>query len=196
MVPMPELPDRIATLAFAHGADRFMIVGRHSLRSLMEAEIGQRRKPTLHLNADRVDVDYPHTGILRRPEPAAFHLSTRVGWRLELVGGVHDLRADLSELDVHTVTVDGGMTESAIELGDPKGARTFTADHLSHVEIRRPPDVPVRVVVTRSAAHLRVDGRHLGHTAEVELQSQAYDLHFPGYTFTFRRADRVTIATT
>ncbi|NUR84170.1 MAG: hypothetical protein HOY71_08800 [Nonomuraea sp.] len=191
-VPLADAPDDLATLAFGHGVDRLSLTACPGLGHLLEADLGTPG-PVLRSAAGRVDVDYPHLGVLRRAHPSSISLDSRVTWTIEVSGGAHDVDADLTTARLAALRFAGGVTGLALVLDAPDGPTTVEADWLDDATIRRPRGVDVRVEVSGHARGLTVDGRHLGHASELALQSAFYNEAAPGYLIRLGQAIAVNV---
>ncbi len=108
--------------------------------------VGQNIQASVHWRRDRAD----------------FALSTSVPWAIELRGGVSRLTADLTSIAVELFELRGGASKVEITLGQPRGIVPIrVAGGLSHLTVRRPVGVPVRLSV-RDTGHVYLDGHVVG----------------------------------
>ncbi len=116
---------------------------------------------------------------------AEISLNTAIPWSITIQGGVSDLMAELSGLNLAGLEIKGGMSMIRVELPVPTGAVPVRiSGSASEVFVRRPVGVPARVHLKGWASEFAFDGKtysNLGN--DVRLQSPGYDATAPGYDF-------------
>jgi len=89
-------------------------------------------------------------------------LSRALPWSVVLRGGIANLRADLRELSLECLEIDGGVSGAVIELPAPKGLVTLRFLGGAHqLRLARPQLAPVRLHVARGGSDLDLDGLRL-----------------------------------
>jgi hypothetical protein len=104
-------------------------------------------------------------------------LTTAVPWAIDVRGGMSELNAVLTELDLERIDVHGGASEVTFRLPAPRGTVPIRiVGGASKVSFRRPPKAAVQVVVTGGASELRVDRRNVAAGAGgVRLATDGYE---------------------
>jgi hypothetical protein len=114
-----------------------------------------------------IEIDYTVPARLQAMSPRrrslALALNPGVDWELELEGGVSRLRADLRELRLSALDVDGGASDVTVDLPRPAGKLPLRIKGgASGLVVRRPAAVPVSVEIDGGATGLRLDESELG----------------------------------
>jgi hypothetical protein len=104
-------------------------------------------------------------------------LTTAVPWAIDIRGGVSELDAVLTELDLERVDVHGGASKVSFRLPAPRGTVPIrVVGGASHLSFRRPAKAAVQVVITGGASGLRVDRRNVDAGAgAVRLATDGYE---------------------
>lgn len=127
--------------------------------------------PEVQTRDGLVTIRYPHLlpfdwaryALLWGRQQAEIMLSAAIPWRISIQGGIADLNADLRELRLLVLTVDGGASHAEILLPRPEGSVNIRiGGGVSNVTLRRPDGVAMRVRVGRGVSNLRSDDLHLG----------------------------------
>jgi hypothetical protein len=115
--------------------------------------------------------------ILRSERPAEVELNARIPWDVEIRGGASRLVADLRELRLGSLSLDGGASRLEVVLPAPSGAvAVVILGGASNVAIHRPNGVAARLRVGGGATNLQFDDRHIGATGgELDLRDRDYD---------------------
>lgn len=117
-------------------------------------------------------------------DTVTMELNQRVKWRVTLVGGSKSASVDLRSAAVAGVDFTGGVAR--IELWLPKPQGSVAVRMLGGAEdfaVHTPMGVPVRVVLTRGAASVTVDGvRRTGVVAGTRLVPTGWDTARDRYT--------------
>src|SRR5215211_4356263 len=168
-------------LRFTNGALRVVIRADSHLRGLYRASFGERM-PSVVGQGGVVSIRYTQvpscdwTGY--RPErPAEVALNAGIPWDVEVRASASRLLADLSELRLGSLSVDGGASRLEVVLPDPSGAVTVVIlGGASNVAIRRPEGVSARLRVEGGVTNLTFDDRRIGATGgELDLRSRGYE---------------------
>jgi DNA-binding MarR family transcriptional regulator len=104
-------------------------------------------------------------------------LTSAVPWAIDVRGGMSELNAILTELEVERIDVHGGASEVTFRLPAPRGTVPIRiVGGASKLSFRRPAKAAVQVVVTGGASGLRVDRRNVDAGAGVvRLATDGYE---------------------
>jgi DNA-binding MarR family transcriptional regulator len=104
-------------------------------------------------------------------------LTTALPWTIDVRGGMSELNAILTELDLERIDVHGGASKVTFRLPAPRGTVPIRiVGGASKVSFRRPMKAAVQVVVTGGASGLRVDRREADPASGVvRLATDGYD---------------------
>jgi len=179
-------------LRFTSGAHRVVIRANLHLQDLYRARFGNR-PPVVGVRGGVVTIGYPRNPAcdwlnLRSELPAEIELNPRIRWDVEVRGGASRLVADLRELRLGSLSLDGGASRIEVVLPAPSGTvAVVILGGASNVAVHRPNGVAARLRVGGGATNLQFDERHIGATGgELDLRDRDYD----------RAADRYDIAVT
>jgi len=172
---------RSGRLRFMNGAHRVAIRADLRGRGLYRARFGDRM-PMVGVQGGVVTIRYPRVPAcdwLDCPSerPAEVELNARIPWEIEVRGGASRLVADLRELRIGSLSMNGGASRLQMMLPTPAGAvLVVILGGASNVAIRRPEGVAARLRVGGGATHLRFDDRRIGAAgSELDLRDRAYD---------------------
>jgi hypothetical protein len=130
-------------LRFTCGAHRVVIRADVYLRGLYRARFGDR-KPVVGVRGGVVTIRFPRIADcdwlnLRSERPAEVELNARIPWDVEIRGGASRLVADLRELRLGSLSLDGGASRLEVVLPAPSGAvAVVILGGASNVAIHRP----------------------------------------------------------
>ena len=124
---------------------------------------GKRPQVTVGANGE-VDVQYKgFSWFGARDVASQMTLTTAVPWSVEIRRGVSHLTADLRELQISSIEITGGASESELALLRPRGSSTLRlSGGASRLVIRRPRGTAVQISVRGGASHLVFDAQRLG----------------------------------
>lgn len=124
---------------------------------------------------------------LRSERPAEVELNARIPWDVEIRGGASRLAADLRELRLGSLSLDGGASRLEVVLPAPSGAvAVVILGGASNVAILRPNGVAARLRVGGGATNLQFDERHIGAAGrELDLRDRDYDSAVDRYDVAF-----------
>lgn len=175
-------------LRFTCGAHRVVIRADVHLRGLYRARFGYR-KPVVGVRGDVVTIRFPDCDWLnlRSERPAEVELNARIPWDVEIRGGASRLAADLRELRLGSLSLDGGASRLEVVLPAPSGAvAVVILGGASNVAILRPNGVAARLRVGGGATNLQFDERHIGAAGrELDLRDRDYDSAVDRYDVAF-----------
>jgi hypothetical protein len=153
-------------LEFPRGAAHLTIHGA-SIQDLFRARFDQPA-PSVGVDGGTVTVRYPRFGERGGLRPWARRggdvtLNQEVAWHIEVRGGVAYLDADLRVLRLEALDLGRGASQVEVRLPRPAGVVPVSIHGgASHVRIRRPAGVPVRLRVGHGVADLRFDEQQWG----------------------------------
>ena len=109
--------------------------------------------------------------LLPRPRALTVALAPTAVWKIELHGGVSALRADLRELRVSSIALNGDAHDVAFDLPAPRAELTLSVDGaVAGASVKRPAHVPVDVEIDGGAHELSLDDVRLATIAGVVRQ--------------------------
>ena len=150
-------------LRFGGGAARLALRGAR-IKDLYRASFdGKRPKVTVAANGE-VDVQYKGLSWFGARDLAAqLTLTTAVPWSVEIRGGVSHLTAELGELQISSIEISGGASQSELALPRPRGTSTLRlSGGASRLMIRRPRGTAAQISVRGGASDLVFDAQRLG----------------------------------
>ncbi len=175
-------------LRFTCSAHRVVIRADVHLRGLYRARFGYR-KPVVGVRGGVVTIRFPDCDWLnlRSERPAEVELNAHIPWDVEIRGGASRLAADLRELRLGSLSLDGGASRLEVVLPDPSGAvAVVILGGASNVAIHRPNGVAARLRVGGGATNLQFDERHIGAAGrELDLRDRDYDSAADRYDVAF-----------
>lgn len=120
-------------------------------------------RPVMWAADHAVHIEYPlGARLLRRMGPNTVVLNPDYSWSLAVHGSAAEVNADLTELDVRSISFHGSAARIRLRLGIPKGTRTIRCSSLANLYLAHPPPIPVRVELARGANRVGLHGRDIG----------------------------------
>ena len=178
-VPLGSLSS--GSLRFTNGAHRITIRTESYMRGLCRARFGDRM-PMIGLQRGIVTLWYPRAPFCdwlndRSGCPAELELNVSVPWDIEIRGGTSRLIADLRELRLGSLSLEGGASHVEVVLPAPTGTVPVVVfGGASNVVIRRPNGVAARLRVGGGATHLKFNDRRIAAAGgELDLRDQDYE---------------------
>ncbi len=150
-------------LRFGSGAARLALRGAR-IKDLYRANFDGKRPQVTVGASGVVDVQYKGFSWFGvRDVAAQLTLTTAVPWSIEIRRGVSNLVADLRELQIASIDITGGASESELSLPRPRGTSTLRlSGGASRLSIRRPRGSSVQISVRGGASNLTFDAQRLG----------------------------------
>ena len=168
-------------LRFTNGAHRITIRAESYMRGLCRARSGDRI-PIIEVQGGIVTLWYPRAPFCDWPNdrsecPAELELNVNVPWNIEIRGGTSRLIADLRELRLGSLSLEGGASHVEVVLPAPSGTVfVVILGGASNVTIRRPEGGAARLRVSGGATNLKFDDRRIGAAGgELDLRDRVYD---------------------
>ena len=125
-------------------------------------------------------------------------LNGSIPWEVEVRGGASNLYADFDELELRSLEIKGGASESVLRLPHPPGTVTLRIlGGASELTIHRPEGVAARILICHGSSKLAFDEQHFGAIGgEMRWQSPDYDVAADRYDIEISGgANRLTIDT-
>src|SRR5918998_493878 len=125
-------------------------------------------------------------------------LNGSIPWEVEVRGGASNLNADFDELELRSLEIKGGASESVLRLPHPPGTVTLRIlGGASELTIHRPEGVAARILICHGSSKLAFDEQHFGAIGgEMRWQSPDYDVAADRYDIEISGgANRLTIDT-
>lgn len=180
-------------LLFPAGAAGVTLHVDPTLADLCRAHF-ERHIPTVQARDGVVTMRYPSFSLFNwlvywREPVAEITLTAAIPWQIEIHGGVSKLTADLRELRLTKLSIDGGASGVLVMLPAPVGTVPIhVGGGASNVTFRRPAGVAARVRVQSGASNLTLDEHYFGAVGgathwETPGASQVidhYDIHIGG----------------
>jgi DNA-binding MarR family transcriptional regulator len=150
-------------LRFGAGAARLVLRGAR-IKDLYRASFDGKRPLVTVGPSGEVDVQYKgFSWFGARDVGAQLTLTTAVPWSIEIRRGVSHLAADLRELQISSIEITGGASESELSLPRPRGTSTLRlSGGASRLAIRRPHGTAAQISVRGGASNLSFDAQRLG----------------------------------
>jgi hypothetical protein len=172
---------RSGRLRFMNGAHRTVVRSDPRERGLYRARFGSRT-PTVGVQGSFVTVRYPRDPSdewldYRSQRAAEVALNSSIPWDIEVQGGAFRFLADLRELRLGSLNLEGGTNHLEAVLPAPSGAVIVAIlGGASNVVICRPTGVNARLRVEGGVTNLTFDDRHIGVSGgELDLRSRGYE---------------------
>ena len=150
-------------LRFGSGAARLVLRGAR-IKDLYRASFDGKRPDVKVGPGGQVDIQYKgFSWFGARDVAAQLTLTTAVPWSIEIRRGVSHLTADLRELQIASIEITGGASESELSLPRPHGKSTLrVSGGASRLAIRRPHGSAAQISVRGGASNLAFDAQRLG----------------------------------
>lgn len=172
---------RSGRLRFTGGAHWVVIWSDPNMRGLYSATF-LPPMPAVAVREGAVNIRYPNSRTderldIRSSRRAEVALNATIPWEIEVRGGASWLLADLPEVRIGALAIEGGVGRVEVVLPIPVGTATVVVHGgASNLTIHRPAGVPARLCVEGGVTHLRFDDRRIGAAGKrVDLRSPGYD---------------------
>lgn len=150
-------------LRFPAGATHLDVRGER-IKDLYRATFEGRRPLVTYEPSGEVSFQYKgFSWFLTRNVAAQVTLTTAVPWSIEIRRGVTYLNADLRGLQLTSIDITGGVTESELSLPAPIGTATLrVSGGASRLIVRRPRGTAAQLSIRGGASNLVFDTQRLG----------------------------------
>jgi hypothetical protein len=155
------------------------------------------RSPRARYSGGTVELAYPRLTDSVREHSGVITLNGSLPWQIAVVGGMIDVRADLTRAALRSIDVDGVTARTSLDLPHPDGTMPIRLRAVGDTIIRRPVGVPVRVRIRRRARCTTVDAQTLAAgTGPTTLASPGFDRAVHRVDVSVDTAARLTVTTT
>lgn len=174
------------TLAFTGGARGVDICAGQTSDRLFTARFQGRQPKVSVTGKSTVRVHY-RAGS--HPTQGLIHLNPAVEWAIQIWGGASHLDADVTGLELASITIDGGASHVTMRIPEPGGRVPIHIRRgASQVTILRPSGVPAGLDVRRGASQLIFDEERFGalggdirlNSSKGDRSSGRYDIEVGG----------------
>jgi len=150
-------------LRFVSGAARIELRGAR-IKDLYRAVFEGKRPQVAVDPSGEVSLQYKaFSWFGARDIGAQLTLTSAVPWSIEVRRGISHLTADLRELQITSIDITGGASESELSLPRPRGTATLRLlGGASRLVVRRPRGTAAQVSVRGGASNLVFDAQRLG----------------------------------
>lgn len=150
-------------LRFTSGVSRLELRGAR-IKDLYRAVFTGKRPQIAVDPSGEVSIQYKgFSWFGARDTGAQLTLTSAVPWSIEIRRGVSHLSADLRELQITSIDITGGASESELSLPRPRGTATLRlTGGASRLVVRRPRGTAAQVSVRGGASNLAFDSQRLG----------------------------------
>ncbi len=153
------------------------------------------RRPKARVHGSEVELTYPRVSVRRRTGTDVITLNSTLVWSIDIDGGVGSVAADLIDVALGSLRIDGGVARTEICLPAPDGTLHVRFGAASRVTVRRPEGVPVRVTAHRGSSALTVDDESFGAVGgPFTVTSPGFASASNRIDLTVDSADRLTVA--
>jgi hypothetical protein len=170
-----------ARLVVRRGLGNATLVGAETMAELYTARC-TGRAPRARCSGGVVELTYPELALCARAR-TEISLNASVPWEIEIAVGASDIRADLTQLRMRSVDVNGRVARLTIDLGNPDGTLSIRLGAVDNTTIRRPSGVPVRLRIRGEARGVTLDDR------SVPRKCGPTAVTTPGYDHAAHRVD-------
>jgi uncharacterized membrane protein len=184
----------IGRLRFPRGAALVTIKARRTMPDLFWARF-TGTKPRVHVVANAVDIESRRSfrPVVWRLQSARIVLNASIPWEFEVQEGAWRLTADLRDIQVSMVALEGGASNVHLHLPHPSGTvRIHFGAGANNISVLRPEGVAVRVDVHGGFGKLQVDGKSIEASDKQPIESPGfaqeadrYDIELTGGAYRF-----------
>ena len=177
-------------LEFRRGAARVTLSADPAMHELYRAQF-DGSPPDIHVEGGTVSVEYPRRFRAFDWRRAAVRLTLNgsIPWSIEVRGGLANMEADLTRLQLRSFDMTGGAANIDVTLPRPQGTVPVRlSGGAAGIAFHRPAGVPVGARLTGGAAKLQFDRQQLGafggltrlETPGFEVAADRYDIRITG----------------
>jgi uncharacterized membrane protein len=151
-------------------------------------------EPRIRVVANAVDIEpRGFRPVTWRLQSAEIALNASIPWEIEVQSGAWRLTADLRDLQLSRVTLDGAASNVDLRLPHPSGTVPIhIAGGANAISVLRPYGVAVRVVVNGDFGKLQLDGKSIEatdkqpiHSAGFAREADRYEIEVTGSAYQF-----------
>lgn len=160
--PLPNSAIEEATLFFRGGVDHLQVSVDPALTEIFEATF-EGPQPAVRQSGNQVEIEQSWNLLSTRRQTGTIRLSPSVAWRIEIRGGVANLRADLLGLRLTALEIHGGASNVDVQVDWPTGrVPLLITGGASQVTVVRRAGSAASVKVGGGASQLTLDGQTFG----------------------------------
>lgn len=157
MTAAPFGPQAVARVVMETSASRLTLSGEAAPDQLLRGSF-DGPPPDIRIDDGTATVRYRRPRLDVRSRHARLALNASIPWSIEVRGGVTDLVADLRELVLSGLTLDGGVNHLRLQLPPPTGTvRLEINGGSSRARVARPVGTELTLRVHGVVSHLRFD---------------------------------------
>ncbi len=151
-----------ARLYFKGGVNEVLVAGSTDLQDLYQARF-DGQVPQVRLRDGVVTVQYKRPwSWSARDLRSDFTLNARLPWDIEVSGGANKLQGKLTDVDLRSFTLGGGVNQLRLTLGRPIGDIPIRLPSANSIRLERPAGSALRLRIGGGAAHIEFDGMKVG----------------------------------
>jgi DNA-binding MarR family transcriptional regulator len=175
MTAAPFGPQAVARVVMETSASRLSLSGDTPADQLATASF-EGPPPDVRVSDGTVTVRYRRPRLDVRSRGARISLNASIPWSVEVRGGVTDLDAELRDVALSALQLDGGVNHLRLELAPPSGTvRLEINGSASDARIGRPPGTDVALRVRGVLSHLLFDDEKRETVGgELRMQSRGF----------------------
>jgi len=151
-----------AKLYFKGGVNEALVVGSTGIEDLYHARF-EGQVPHVRLRDGVVTVQYKRRwSWSSRDLRSDFTLNARLPWDIEVAGGANRFQGRLTDIDLRSFELTGGVNQLRLTLGRPTGDVPLRLASSNQIRIERPAGTAIRLRVAGGVANLEFDRTKLG----------------------------------
>ena len=102
---------------------------------------------------------------------ADFTVNTGIPWDIEIAGGANKVQGKLTNVELSSLELTGGVNQLRLVLGHPRGDVPIRLPSGNQIRIERPAGTAILLRVSGGAANVEFDGMKLGAVGRPTLES-------------------------
>ena len=156
-----------ARLVFRSGAQDLRLRGGKAPLELYRARF-DGATPHVRVRDGRVLIQYRGIPFDWRKRVATVGLNPSIPWKIEIVGGVTRVEADLRDVPLRSFDLTGGSDRLQLELGRPAGDVPIrVVGGAKSIRVERPRGIPMQIKVVGGSGSVTMDGQAVGRQGGV-----------------------------
>jgi DNA-binding MarR family transcriptional regulator len=160
-----------ARLLFKGGVNEVLISGSATIDDLYRARF-EGQVPQVRLRDGVVTVQYKRRwSWAARDVRADFTVNTGLPWDIEIAGGANKVHGKLTNVELSSLELTGGVNQLRLVLGHPRGDVPIRLPSGNQIRIERPAGTAILLRVSGGAANVEFDGMKLGAVGRPTLES-------------------------
>jgi hypothetical protein len=137
--------------------------------------------PYVNAHNSTVKIRYPRYSLFnwllywRQPE-ASITINSLLPWSIEVHGGASGFNADLSQVQLSSLEIRGGVSHFWARLSAPTGTVPVRVSAASDMTIYHPATIPLRIQARKGIGSLTLDEQRFGSIAgQIPLETNGFD---------------------